>query len=240
MRGGTAVGTDGPWILGSVRPGCAGGAAYTARMRARSFRPDRLDVDAFAAAGAALDGERPLADWPRLADALRPQAGDATAAVRWSATGSQRRPRLGEPQSWLHLRCEAAGEMTCQRCLEPVAVALDVERDFRFVATEAQAADEDDEAEEDVLVASTAFDLLALVEDELVLALPYAPRHADCDVAVAPPTAADDGAGREAGDGEQPTRRPSPFAALAGWSAKPIDDGTGDPPMPAPSRDGGT
>ena len=39
---------------------------------------------------------------------------------------------------------------------------------------------EDDQAEEDLLVATPSFDALTLIEDELILALPLVPRHDDC------------------------------------------------------------
>jgi len=56
-----------------------------------------------------------------------------------------------------------------------VLVNLLVDRDFRFVPDEATAMAEDDEAEEDLLVLSGEFDLLALVEDELLMDLPLVP-----------------------------------------------------------------
>jgi uncharacterized protein len=209
-------------------------------MRSRLLRPDRLDVDAFAAAGGELAGERALTDWPRLADVLRPPPGDPDMRVRWSARGEQRKVRFGPPQSWLHLHGEVRGEMTCQRCLEPVPVTLAIDRLFRFVGSEAAAAEEDDASEEDVLVGSTAFDLVGLVEDELVLALPYAPRHDICPM----PSPADDAAA----DAEPPSvmdppgaaHRPSPFAVLAELGSRPPAASGGQAPSggdaPPPKR----
>jgi uncharacterized protein len=55
-----------------------------------------------------------------------------------------------------------------------------VNRSFRFVPDEATAAAEDDEAEEDLLALSRSFDLVELVEDELLMELPVAPRHDVC------------------------------------------------------------
>ena len=40
------------------------------------------------------------------------------------------------------------------------------------------------EVEEDLLVASRQFDLLALIEDELIMALPFAPAHEVCPISV--------------------------------------------------------
>ena len=57
---------------------------------------------------------------------------------------------------------------------------MDFARDFRFVASEAIAEQEDEESEEDVLVTSKAFDLLELIEDELLMAAPLVPMHTVC------------------------------------------------------------
>jgi uncharacterized protein len=57
---------------------------------------------------------------------------------------------------------------------------VQVDRPFRFVSSEQAAEAEDDQAEEDLLVATPSFDALTLIEDELILALPLVPRHDDC------------------------------------------------------------
>jgi uncharacterized protein len=59
-------------------------------------------------------------------------------------------------------------------------VPLVVDRTFRFVSDEATAAAEDDQSEEDLLALSRSFDLPELVEDELLMELPVAPRHDVC------------------------------------------------------------
>ncbi|MFZ9284417.1 MAG: YceD family protein [Burkholderiaceae bacterium] len=178
-----------------------------------NFDPARLDVAAFAQAGAALKGEAALADWPRLA--AEAAGATATAAsgkqpatdpVRWTASGELRRVAGGAAQPWLHLEASARLPMTCQRCLGPVEVALSVDRRFRFVADERTAELEDDESDEDLLVASRQFDLPGLIEDELLMALPLVPRHEQCPQRL--PTSAGEAAAAE-------TERPHPFAALA-------------------------
>ncbi|HRD84304.1 MAG TPA: DUF177 domain-containing protein [Rubrivivax sp.] len=84
------------------------------------------------------------------------------------------------PQPWLHLEAQACLEMQCQRCLGAVVVALSVDRDFRFVMGEDEAARQDEQSDEDVLPLARELDLQALVEDELILALPLVPRHDRC------------------------------------------------------------
>lgn len=148
---------------------------------AKDFDPQRLDIQRFAEAGAELRGSDALADFPRLA---RETEGEAQREVRWHARGELLNPRHVQPQVWVHLEAGASLPLLCQRCLTPVEVPLAVERSFRFVADEATAAAEDDEAEEDLLALSHSFDLRELVEDELLMEVPVAPMHETCPVPV--------------------------------------------------------
>jgi uncharacterized protein len=148
----------------------------------KEFDPRRLDVRRFAEEAATLAGVTPAGELPRLQGEL--QAPGTSCEVRWTARGELRNPRHVQPQVWLHLRAEAELPLVCQRCLQPVAVRVELDRPFRFVADESTAAAQDDEADEDVLVASRDFDLLDLVEDEMLMGLPLAPRHEECPVPV--------------------------------------------------------
>src|SRR6476661_2680918 len=154
----------------------------------RQFTPQRLDVRAFAEDAAELSGSEPMTAFKRLADEAR--ASIQEREVTWSAEGELRNPAHVQPEVWLHLQAEAMIPMTCQRCLEPVEIPLEVDRAFRFVADEATAAAEDDDAEEDLLAMNRAFDLPGLVEDELLMEVPVVPRHDVCPHAV-PLSAAD-------------------------------------------------
>lgn len=111
------------------------------------------------------------------------------------------------PQWWLRLQVQAEAQHTCQRCLMPMAVSLSIDRWTQFVRDEAEAAALDAEQEEDVLVASRAFDAREWVEDELLLALPIVPMHEACPAPVRMRDELE----------ELPTRAPDehPFAALA-------------------------
>jgi uncharacterized protein len=86
-----------------------------------------------------------------------------------------------QPQIWLRLRTGTTMSLICQRCMLPVDVEVAVDRPFRFVADEATAAAEDDDAEEDVLALERDLDLLELVEDELLLGMPLVPHHPACE-----------------------------------------------------------
>ncbi len=153
----------------------------------------------------------PLTDLPRVAECvLRAADGAAGDPVEWSAAGSMQPVGGGAPQCVVDLTIRATPTFECQRCLQPMAQPLFVERRFRFVEGEDEAARLDDELEEDVLALAPRFDLLALIEDELLLALPLVPRHEACPELPAALRGNDEG---EAGVPEK--RDDHPFAALA-------------------------
>jgi uncharacterized protein len=135
-----------------------------------------LDVLAFCRAGDNLSGAWPLVQMQRLAASLDgAPAADAVAA--WSAKGLLRPVAGGQPEVWLHLQGAAAVTLQCQRCLRAMTEDLAVDRHFRFVRHEDEAARLDEEIEDDVMVLPTRLDLTELLEDELILALPIVPRH---------------------------------------------------------------
>jgi uncharacterized protein len=177
--------------------------------------PDRLDVRAFARAGDRLEVDTPVSQCERLLSELA-SLNQVVPVIHWSAQGEWRERLGGAGQCWLHLQARVALPLVCQRCMGPVEMLLDVERSFRFVADEAAAEREDDESDEDVLALSSQFDLLGLIEDELLMALPLVPRHEpDCPAPVQ--LSAQDDAFDEA----QSQGRPNPFAALAQLKRKP-------------------
>lgn len=154
-------------------------------MTQTAFRPDRLDVRAFAQNAAQLDGEIPLSKLERLAqDLYRREADLASKTVHWQASGESVAVTGGAAQSWLHLSLQAQVPLQCQRCLQEISHEVDEHLSFRFVKDEAEANAQDDDAEEDLLVASKQFNLLELIEDEMLMALPYVPTHEVCPVPV--------------------------------------------------------
>jgi uncharacterized protein len=148
----------------------------------KGFDPRRLDVKAFAEEAGQLAGEDTLGNHSRL---MAETAGrGAETVLTWSASGELRNPHHLHPEIWLRLRAGTVLPLTCQRCLGPVDVTVEVERPFRFVEDEAVAMAQDDGSEEDLLALSRSFDLVELVEDELLMDMPVAPRHEVCPVSV--------------------------------------------------------
>ena len=142
------------------------------------FDPSRLDVKAFAAAQAALQGDVASGPWERVLGQVHSK--QSVLEIDWTVNGELKRP-VGRPeQVWVHLSVAVRLPLTCQRCLGPVESDLQFERSFRFVADEETAAALDADSEEDVLALSRTFDLMELIEDEILMEMPLVPRHEKC------------------------------------------------------------
>ena len=146
-------------------------------MAIADFDPRALAVEAFARQGGHLAGRLALSGLERLREMQLPALAPATSEVDWTARGESRQLRGGPAEVWLHLSAGVRITLQCQRCLNGVAARLDAARSFRFVHGEAQAAALDEQTEDDVLALTRGLDLIELVEDELLLALPLVPRH---------------------------------------------------------------
>ena len=79
----------------------------------------------------------------------------------------------------LAILLEGTVTLECQRCLEALEWPLSQQTQLLLAHDDAQAERLDAESDAEVLVAATALDPQMLVEDELVLALPYIARHPD-------------------------------------------------------------
>jgi uncharacterized protein len=160
-----------------------------------------IDAREFAQLGQVQEGRLPLAGLSRLAVLLCDTGGD----VEYRLQGSvDKHGKMG-----LALKIRSRVRVVCQRCLAPMELPLEVDNRFRLIDSEpgwsAETA-EVDAGEEDEIVADAALDVVALVEDELLLALPFAPRHEHCKLA---------GGGSENAGSDGITGRESPFGVLA-------------------------
>jgi len=165
---------------------------------------DRLYIDTleFARLGRKLEGRAPLQQFSRLVGDLPAQAGDAV--VSWSLSGESTLAGL----SFLDVRVQACVTLLCQRCLSPFEYPVDSRNRLQLVKFEADLEDESDLDEDEIerIVGSKRFDVLELVEDELILGLPYVPRHEVCPSDPTLPYAGAKEVERNV--------RPSPFAVL--------------------------
>jgi uncharacterized protein len=164
--------------------------------------PQRLDLARLADARAVLDGELPLARLDRLVPLLARVEGVVRAHLEFGRD-LKREVVKGRVESELLL--------TCQRCFGEVRVPVVADLDLVRVA------DEDDaealaDGRDPLVAPNREVEMSVLLEDELLLALPIVPLHADPQAcarrSVAPAKAAPTG-GKE-----------NPFAALAALKTK--------------------
>lgn len=137
--------------------------------------PGYLDALRVARTGASLEGELGAEQLPRLLEHLTA----ADAAVQYRIAGGC---EAGRPVLSLWVAVDV--RLVCQRCLEPYQQHLEL-RNVLPIARNAEELLrwEADDPLLDALVAEERLDLAALVEDEILLSLPLAPRHpeGECD-----------------------------------------------------------
>lgn len=170
------------------------------------FNPRHLNVPAFTQAKAELGGEDLLQKYERLAQELHGPANDLT--LQWRARGESRSAVDGSVRPAIHLQIRAELPLTCQRCMEAVLTPVQVDRHFVFAPDEDTAASLDDESEDDVLALSADFNLIGLIEDEVLMAMPLVASHDVCPSSVV--TRVQDADFEQAGE-----EKANPFAALA-------------------------
>lgn len=176
------------------------------------YDAQHLNIEVFANANGSIACTESLARFGRLVKEA--QGVGLQNPVHFTAKGMTRANGATTEQIWLALTAEVALRQTCQRCLGPVDVPVSFALEFRFVASEEVAAVEDEESEEDVLVLSRDFNLLELIEDELLMALPFVPKHEICPDAVKLQATDPDFI-------EESAEKPNPFAVLEQLKKKP-------------------
>ena len=152
---------------------------------------------AFARDANSLQGVLPIAGLTRLLDKLVDSAG----SVSYRVVG-----RLG-PRSRAQLLLQLDGMLSvcCQRCLEGIEYPVEVRSVLEFVDDEEDLTQEEVEDDsKDFLPAQSELDVVALIEDEIILDLPSAPRHENCALP----------------DTGQGTGKVSPFSVLQGFKGK--------------------
>ena len=174
-------------------------------MNKESLAP-RLDVKNFAQSAREISGHALLSNYERLL--VETHRVGADRYLNWSAQAELKVGDAGVDQIWLPVQADVTLPLTCQRCLGPVDCLVSVNRSFRFVASEDDAEQQDDDCEEDVLALHPEFKLSELIEDEVLMELPLVPRHDECPREVV--MAAED-ANFEAASAE----KRNPFAVLA-------------------------
>ena len=134
-----------------------------------------IDIFEFCRLKERRNGEIAVSDLARLAG----ETMDDSGSLVWSLQG-------GLNQSgYLQLVLKVSGsvQLKCQRCLTAFPFSI-VSESNMIVAPDEQSADEIDGLVDDdmidVIVGGREFDVAQLIEDEALLALPLAPKHAIC------------------------------------------------------------
>ena len=152
----------------------------------------------FAREGRVLEGELAVSDLERLHDLLAEVSGSIS--FRLQGYKSE------HGELMLHLTVGGMIPLACQRCLQAISYQLDVDSLLEIIPEGADMSqDELEDDTRDFLPLAGELDVAEFVEDEILLALPVAPRHEKCGL----PGAADAG------------ERVNPFATLAGLKGKP-------------------
>lgn len=137
-----------------------------------STRKTRFDAFKLAADGDTLSGEVDARSLERARDRLAP--GSAEARIRWQIAGDHdalQRPALA-------VTVEGTFPLVCQRCLQ-VFDAPFVQQTRLLLAHDEAELKRLDAEETEVVLASALLDARTLVEDEVLLSLPFAPHHPD-------------------------------------------------------------
>jgi uncharacterized protein len=166
-----------------------------------------IDAFSFSQLKERRDGSTLISDFPRLSAECASTAGELT----WSLEGGV--SKLGYPL--LRLTVEGKVQLTCQRCLTSLDFEVDSVSELILAkneehADEIEALIEDDEI--DVVVGSKAFDVMDLIEDEALLAIPQSPKHTVCPDAVTDSSVST--VSPVAAIEAKASKKPSPFAVL--------------------------
>ena len=156
-----------------------------------------IDAFDFCRTNSSKEGVTPVAEMTRLSKECANNSGE----ISWRVEGGS--SKQGYPQ----MRLAVAGkvQLVCQRCLAPFEYEIGSSTILLLGKDDADA----DEIEEiiddesiDVIVGARSMNLMDLVEDEALLAVPQSPKHEKC-----PDTSLVDSAKSE---------KASPFAGLKG------------------------
>lgn len=128
------------------------------------------DLMALAERGAVLEGSIDLVRFARLRELLHSSEGSARARMAF---------RLSHDDVLLvELECEAALELICQHCLDPMRHEVRERVGFAVAETEDSLAVVP-QGMESIALNGERFRPATVIEDELIVSLPLVPRHGD-------------------------------------------------------------
>jgi len=129
----------------------------------------RAPVDTLVGTETAVDFSIPLSELPRVSHELIGKDGEASGRVRFSR-------HMGHAVA--DLEVHAAPEVVCQRCMQAMRWPVDMKSRIALVS-DYDAADRVPDGMEVFLVEADSVSVRDLVDEEVMLALPHVPRHAE-------------------------------------------------------------
>lgn len=198
----------------------ASGKSWRQRCEAHFGVPRKTDLMLLAEQDESVCGAIPITRMTRLVQDLPAQPivkdvsdiEEGAAGLVWFEFSGHRqtgrRPRV-------YLKVQAIVALTCQRCMGEMPFVVDETVEFELFASEvkvqsAESAEEVDPDAPEPLVADSPLDLLEIIEDQLILAIPYVPKHEACEPAKL-----------SAGEPAEPVKRESPFKVLESLKRSP-------------------
>jgi uncharacterized protein len=138
-------------------------------------RDHRFDAFKLAGSRGEVKGSVDPVELERLAD----RVADPGGRIEWTIAGT------ADPQGRPAMRVSIQGmvPLTCQRCLGALDQPVGQSTTLLLARDDDELVRLDESSEDEVVLANAPLDPLALVEDELLLTLPFAPRHEECQVA---------------------------------------------------------
>lgn len=131
-----------------------------------------IDSLEFARAARELRGSVPLGGLVRLQEYL---LADTARSVGFTLRGG----RDDRGRLVLHIEINGLLDTQCQRCLEKMEFPLHLSNTLLLQHADMTEVEADDPAAPDCIEASPELDVTTLVEDEILLGMPYAFRHED-------------------------------------------------------------
>ena len=172
-----------------------------------------VDAFSFCRLGEQRNAETAVSELPRLSVEC---AEGKQGVISWSVQGAVDK----NARSRLSLKVKGEMQVVCQRCLAPMAFHLDSQAELMLArdedhADEIEALLDDGEIDDvDVVVGSKSFNLLDLVEDEALLAIPQSPKHEICAEMTAAIRSVISAGSTEAAVDADASKAKSPFAVL--------------------------
>ena len=157
-----------------------------------------IDNIAFAKKNERLSGKLLLGQCPRLSEMLKDATGHQKNHIQYTLQG---KTDVTE-RYFLHLTIVCQLVTQCQRCLDDMPLQFQLDFDYLIVddVNDNEDAELDSDDTYDLQQASKAMDVVQLIEDEVLMAMPIAPTHQDnCGVLKT-----------------QSGEKPNPFAMLKG------------------------